>query len=327
MKKHPADIDNEARIAAAVSFDVVLFLGAGRYTNLCADTIDGAREAAVALVRLHPTCTRRPVIYAITPDNRAAIVPLIKETTAMTKTAPKTATKSAPLTELNALFGATPKPAKAKAPKMSLADREKARLAEHTAGKPADAGTAFVADFDAAVDAAVKSGSYGNDPVKARKAATIAVEKAATAKLSGSDPLAPLTVVGTKTATIKADTAAKAAAKAAKIAEVNKIVKGHIKAIRAEEAKGKAPRAKSPVAPVDPTAMPTPPDFTAPTHTRYRAKLAILIALADAGDIAGLQAVEINPNSTSPKALDRYRNRAVAALKARAMKAVITPLT
>jgi hypothetical protein len=64
--------------------------------------------------------------------------------------------------------------------------------------------------------------------------------------------------------------------------------------------------------------MPAPPDFTAGTHKPYRAKLAKLIALAEAGDAAGLRAFPINPVSTSPRALARFRDLAVAALEARA---------
>lgn len=62
--------------------------------------------------------------------------------------------------------------------------------------------------------------------------------------------------------------------------------------------------------------LPTPPDFSAETHTRFRPKLAELTALIEKRDIAGLKAYPINPISTSPKALDRYRNLAVAALEA-----------
>jgi hypothetical protein len=66
--------------------------------------------------------------------------------------------------------------------------------------------------------------------------------------------------------------------------------------------------------------LPTPPDFSAATHTRYRPKLDILIALVKAKDLKGLKAVDINPTSTSPKAMDRYRNAAVIALKAKAAR-------
>ena len=65
-------------------------------------------------------------------------------------------------------------------------------------------------------------------------------------------------------------------------------------------------------------ALPQPPDFFKPTHARFRAKLAQVIALAEAGDIAALQAFEINPVSSSPKAMARYRDLCVIAITARA---------
>jgi len=64
--------------------------------------------------------------------------------------------------------------------------------------------------------------------------------------------------------------------------------------------------------------MPKAPDFSAETHKRFRPKLAELIALAKAGDVKGLKAYAINPISTSPKAMDRYRNLCVIALEAKA---------
>lgn len=63
--------------------------------------------------------------------------------------------------------------------------------------------------------------------------------------------------------------------------------------------------------------LPEPPDFSAGTHERFRPKLAKLVALAAAGDIEGLRAFQINPVSSSPKALDRYRNLCVLALEAK----------
>lgn len=64
--------------------------------------------------------------------------------------------------------------------------------------------------------------------------------------------------------------------------------------------------------------MPTPPDFTAVSHKRFRAKLVEAVALAEAGDVAGLKAFEINPISSSRKAIARYRDLAVMALEAKA---------
>lgn len=66
--------------------------------------------------------------------------------------------------------------------------------------------------------------------------------------------------------------------------------------------------------------LPQPPDFSADTHKPYRTKLTKLIALAEAGDVAGLKAIAINPSSTSPRALARYRDLAVAAIEARAAR-------
>lgn len=63
--------------------------------------------------------------------------------------------------------------------------------------------------------------------------------------------------------------------------------------------------------------LPTAPDFSKPTHARFRAKLAQIVALAEAADIAGLQAFEINPVSSSPKAMARYRDLCVIAITAR----------
>ena len=65
-------------------------------------------------------------------------------------------------------------------------------------------------------------------------------------------------------------------------------------------------------------ALPPAPDFSKPTHSRFRAKLAQVVALAEAGDIAALQAFEINPVSSSPKAMARYRDLCVIAITARA---------
>ena len=63
--------------------------------------------------------------------------------------------------------------------------------------------------------------------------------------------------------------------------------------------------------------LPTAPDFSKPTHARFRAKLAQIAALAEAGDIAGLQEFEINPVSSSPKSMARYRDLCVIAITAR----------
>jgi hypothetical protein len=57
-------------------------------------------------------------------------------------------------------------------------------------------------------------------------------------------------------------------------------------------------------------------DFSKPTHGRFWAERAKLVTLAEAGDIEGLKAIKINPVSTSPKAMARYRDLAIIAIQA-----------
>jgi len=64
--------------------------------------------------------------------------------------------------------------------------------------------------------------------------------------------------------------------------------------------------------------LPAPPDFSAATHARFRNKLASVVELAKAGDLKGLQAFQINPVSSSPKAIARYRDLCIVALETRA---------
>lgn len=83
----------------------------------------------------------------------------------------------------------------------------------------------------------------------------------------------------------------------------------------------KAPSKSKKAAPIQADAavvLPTPPDFTANTHKPYRKKLEALVALVSARDVDGLRAFVINATSTSPKALVRYRDRAIQVLTGKA---------
>jgi hypothetical protein len=62
--------------------------------------------------------------------------------------------------------------------------------------------------------------------------------------------------------------------------------------------------------------LPSPPDFSAPTHARYRDTLGELVALAKAGNIEVLKRLEFKTYSSSPKAMAKYRDLAVIALEA-----------
>lgn len=63
--------------------------------------------------------------------------------------------------------------------------------------------------------------------------------------------------------------------------------------------------------------MPAAPDFSKPTHKAYRKKLDEVVALVKAKDVAALKAVAIRTSGSSGKALDRFRQMAVAALEAK----------
>ena len=66
--------------------------------------------------------------------------------------------------------------------------------------------------------------------------------------------------------------------------------------------------------------LPEPPDFSADTHKRFRNKLASVVELAKTGDLKGLRAFEINPISSSPKAIKRYRDLCIVAIEAQAAR-------
>ncbi len=101
-------------------------------------------------------------------------------------------------------------------------------------------------------------------------------------------------------------------AKPAKAEKPAKAPKGP-KAEKADKALGK--RAQI-VADAEAGIVPPKPDFSAATHARFRKKLDEVAALVEKGDIKALKAYPINPVSSSPKAMDKYRHLAVIALEA-----------
>lgn len=63
--------------------------------------------------------------------------------------------------------------------------------------------------------------------------------------------------------------------------------------------------------------VPQPPDFSAPTHLGYRTRLQKIVALVKAGNIRALKRESFRSSATSPRALGKYRDLAVLALKVR----------
>ena len=76
-KVHPADAANAAVLANAVRYDVALFLGTGRYARASAATLEEARIEALRLAANNPNPfgKRLPLIYGVTAEGRAALVP------------------------------------------------------------------------------------------------------------------------------------------------------------------------------------------------------------------------------------------------------------
>jgi hypothetical protein len=67
--------------------------------------------------------------------------------------------------------------------------------------------------------------------------------------------------------------------------------------------------------------MPTPPDFSAASYAPDRKRLAELVAMAEAGDVAALRAYAIKTYYTAAVECDRFRHRAIIALEAKAGRA------
>lgn len=104
--------------------------------------------------------------------------------------------------------------------------------------------------------------------------------------------------------------------------ETNMATKTKAKTAKPKAAKAKAKAAKpmSARAAVEEAAkrgkLPSPPDFSAETHKRWRPMLAEAVKFAKAGDVKSLKALDIKPYSSSPKALARYRDLCVIAIEA-----------
>lgn len=110
----------------------------------------------------------------------------------------------------------------------------------------------------------------------------------------------------------KKPTPAKGARKAAKAPRAAKAVKP------APASKAASGKRADVLAAAERGEIPAVPDFTADTHKRFRPALADVVAMVEAGNIAGLKANKIEPLSSSRAAICRYRDLAIVALKAKA---------
>ncbi len=287
MQKPKTHIDT-AMIERAVRFDATIFLGTGQFHTAPFERLEDAREAARRFGEVANN-GRKGLVYAITAEGRSTLVPdayepatLIDGATTMNATT-LSALDFAKLTAV-IVGGAYKRSANkdaAVAKFLKAADEKGLRpTAERLLGQ-ADM------DFDTAehvIFEAIKGGHASIPEVKANTPAE-AMEAAAEATTSPR-----------KRGRVVVDAPKPAAAKADKPAT------GKRAAILEAAQRGEVPAA---------------PDFSANTHKPFRKKLEAVVAMVEAGDIAGLEAFAINPVSSSPKAIAKYRDLAVIALKAR----------
>lgn len=341
-KVHPPTERDAAIIANAVRFDIALFIGRGKYAHASARTLAEARnDAAPALEAEHPS-GRRALIYAIDAEGRSALVTDKYEAPHQhdspddlpeflcRKCHPELNMTPERRRELDAADAARQARERAEAERKREIERAKARLAR-----------------------LLSRGEPETDSVQS-KIATALRNKLARLQHANSHPALVTDDISTESQERSMKTYAKKfnAQRAAKAAGHNldeiEIVKAkdgftwqlkqQPKRTDARNAKlapdpSREPRAHGgphPAAPKRPPGkraqieadaragkLPDPPDFSAETHKRFRNKLAAVVALANAGDLEGLRAFQINPVSSSPKAIKRYRDLCIVAIEAR----------
>jgi hypothetical protein len=93
------------------------------------------------------------------------------------------------------------------------------------------------------------------------------------------------------------------------------VAKAEMPKTTANASKNRQPRADKLMEQAKLGILPPAPDFTAPTHKPWRKKLTDLQELVASKNLTALREYKINPISTSPKALNKYRNCAVVALE------------
>ncbi len=293
---HPADRANAEIIANAVRFDVALFIGRGKYAHASARTLNEARNvAAPALEAEHPY-GRRALIYAIDANGRSALV--TNDYNPPHKHDDPGGVPEFLCRRCHPELNLTPERRR----ELDAADeerqkKERARLAlQHEIHKT-----------KLRLATALKRGEPEEGSVQAKIILALR-NKLARLQRSTAQPEEQTAMKMTNTrrkAKTKKRTKAKADPRDAKLVP--------------DPSREPRPPSKRSQAEADARAgkLPEPPDFSAETHKRFRAKLARLVELAKAGDIEGLKAIKINPVSTSPKAMARYRDLCIIALEAR----------
>jgi hypothetical protein len=274
---HPVDIRDRERIASAVRFNVHQRRGPHTKINEPAATLF---EAADIAERISAGAGGKPcLVYGILPNNSAVMVPqdMVEAAKAAGEPAPQSEVQIS-RSEIEQLSAI-----------LSGGDKKRANTKDAAVNRflnlAAEKGVDNPHDFLAGPFADVAGRLRDRLAPKAEAAPEIGN---AAARKAAIDALAPA----------KADDYPAPAEKPAKVAKPASKKAAMLEAAERGE-------------------LPAAPDFSAETHRRYRAKLAELVALAEAGKIEDLRAYPINPISSSPQAMNRYRNLCVVALEAR----------
>lgn len=317
MAKNPAPLD-VAVIERATRFDASIFLGTGKYHTGSFDNLADAREAARQFGEVAKN-GRKGMVYAITAEGRSVFVP-DDYTPAAKGLIDMTATNLSG-TEIAKLTAIVTGGGYKRANSRDAAEARFRKVAGEAGIPEASINEYLAGPFDMA-EHCVRERIEGRAMTILEVQAMREPEPAAIdiSDLATSDhPAAKANEASwdaiPSIARGRSRKAALAVAEAAAPAEAPKPAKAP-----------KKPKAKEPgkraaiLAAAERGELPAAPDFSAETHKRFRPKLAQVVALAEAGDVAGLEAFEINPVSSSPKAIAKYRDLAVIALKARADK-------
>lgn len=330
-KPHPADAAGAAIIANAVRFDIALFIGRGKYAHASARTLAEARNAAAPALEAEHPYGRRAMIYAIDASGRSALVPRNFE----------------PPHRHDDPDGLPEVLCRECHPELTLTPEERreieaAELARQAAERAEAARRREIERTQSRLANLLKNGEPEAGSMQGRIAAAL---RNKLARLRAPHPSAIAlqgeTAMKIYAKKFNAERAAKAAGHSLDAIEIVKTKGGFAWRLKKqpqsdprnaklapdpsrESRPGIAAKREQPLgrrARIEAAAregkLPEPPDFSAETHKRFRGKLAAVVALAKAGDLEGLRAFKINPVSSSPKAIARYRDLCIIALEAR----------
>lgn len=291
-----APLIETAAIERATRFDATIFLGTGRFRSESFDTLPEARAAAISFAA-EVRNGRKGMVYAISAG-RSVFVPDSYQPNEGATDMTTEQISGMQIAQLTAMItGGGFKRANSRD---AAIKRFQTVAAERGIGTDRILGAGSFEQAKSVLAHSLKT-------TQAKATDTPPVAQISVDQVFGGDPLGYKAArKAAAIAAIKGEPAEKPASKPAKApraATADPKPAGKRAAAREAAQRGEVPAA---------------PDFSANTHKPHRKKLADVVALVEAGDIAALKAFHINPVSSSPKAVAKYRDLAVIALEAQA---------